>query len=236
MKKNIKYIEIAQMIKSNIRSTVMKPGEMLPSENQMVEEYEVSRVTIRKAIKRLVDEKYLFTVPGKGTFINAYNKDLYTLSLGFDHILPVGYNNTVLIGSKIMKPDIDMVYNLQVSPKEKIINIDWLLKINETPIIYDRKYIPFSPALPISEMDLNYSSIKKILASKFNLYDLKEQTTIHCLCPDDKICRHLGLLPAENPMVFLFDSYVYDEDENPIGWSQIYIKNSYCKLEAYEKS
>lgn len=143
MEKSIKYIQISDEIKNKILSGILKPNEMLSSENQLAAEYNVSRVTIRKALMRLIDEGYLFSVPGKGTFVDYFNKNIYRIPLSLESILKSPYDGETLIGSKIINPDIDMVYHLQIAPKEKVISIEWLLSIENNPVVYDIKYIPF---------------------------------------------------------------------------------------------
>lgn len=143
MEKSIKYIQISDEIKNKILSGILKPNEMLSSENQLAAEYNVSRVTIRKALMRLIDEGYLFSVPGKGTFVDYFNKNTYRIPLSLESILKSPYDGETLIGSKIINPDIDMVYHLQIAPKEKVISIEWLLSIENNPVVYDIKYIPF---------------------------------------------------------------------------------------------
>ncbi|WP_334173370.1 GntR family transcriptional regulator [Sinomonas sp.] len=47
----------------------LSPGGRLPSERSLMDEFEVSRITVRAAIGRLVAEGHLVRVPGKGTFV-----------------------------------------------------------------------------------------------------------------------------------------------------------------------
>ncbi|MEG0379614.1 MAG: GntR family transcriptional regulator, partial [Eubacterium sp.] len=232
MRKSIKYIQISDEIKAKILAGILKPNEMLSSESQLSSEYNVSRVTIRKALMRLIDEGYLFSVPGKGTFVDYFNKNSYRIPLSLNNILKTPYDKETLIGSQIIKPDIDMVYHLQIAPKERVISIEWVLSIAGTPAVYDIKYIPFFPALPIGEIDLKYSSLPQILSSKFNLRDMQEEVTIECVCPGERACRYLEMDASKNEAVILLNKFVYDHEDNPVGWSLNYIKNDYCSLKA----
>lgn len=46
-----------------------KPGEKLPSENELCKQFGVSRITVQRAIKDLLEEKIIFRRKGKGTFV-----------------------------------------------------------------------------------------------------------------------------------------------------------------------
>jgi GntR family transcriptional regulator len=65
------YYQLEQGIKEMIEKAQLKPGEMIPSERELAETYEISRMTVRQAINNLVSDGYLVRKRGKGTFVAA---------------------------------------------------------------------------------------------------------------------------------------------------------------------
>jgi GntR family transcriptional regulator of arabinose operon len=63
-----KYYILMEDIKKAIREGTIKPGDKLPSENQMTVRYEVSRHTVRKALSILSNEGYIIAEQGRGSF------------------------------------------------------------------------------------------------------------------------------------------------------------------------
>lgn len=63
-----KYYRLMDDLKQQILTRQRKPGEKLPSENELAREYQVSRHTVRKALGILQNEGYIYAVHGKGTF------------------------------------------------------------------------------------------------------------------------------------------------------------------------
>lgn len=61
-----KYAEIYKSLKEKIESGEYEFQELLPSENTLVQEYDCSRNTIRRAIGELVSDGYVQTMQGKG--------------------------------------------------------------------------------------------------------------------------------------------------------------------------
>lgn len=55
-------------LKNKILSGEIRPGEKLPSENELAQEYGISRHTVRKALAILANDGYITTEHGKGTF------------------------------------------------------------------------------------------------------------------------------------------------------------------------
>jgi GntR family transcriptional regulator len=65
------YSQAAEILRSRIAQNVWKPGDRLPSENQLCEEFGVSSITMRRAVATLVAEGMLVRLQGKGTFVSA---------------------------------------------------------------------------------------------------------------------------------------------------------------------
>ena len=63
-----KYIVLMERLKESILSGQIRPGEKLPSENQLSREYGLSRHTVRKALAILENEGYVTAEHGRGTF------------------------------------------------------------------------------------------------------------------------------------------------------------------------
>jgi GntR family transcriptional regulator len=63
------YQQLQQAIREAIRSRVIGPDEALPPERDLAEEFQVSRITVRKALDGLVGEGLLMRRQGAGTFV-----------------------------------------------------------------------------------------------------------------------------------------------------------------------
>ncbi|WP_433513143.1 GntR family transcriptional regulator [Nonomuraea sp. CA-143628] len=62
------YRQVANEIRRRITSGTIPPGHAIPSEHQIVAEFEVSRITATKAIRMLRDDGLVYTVRGVGSF------------------------------------------------------------------------------------------------------------------------------------------------------------------------
>lgn len=69
MNSNLKYQQVYDILASNIKNEFFLPGQKIPSENELAESYNVSRVTIRKALEQLETEGLVDREKGKGTFV-----------------------------------------------------------------------------------------------------------------------------------------------------------------------
>ncbi|GLZ12140.1 hypothetical protein Acsp04_23750 [Actinomadura sp. NBRC 104425] len=63
------YLRIATHVKKRIDAGLLKPGRPIPSEKQLCQEFEVSRVTARKAVEYLRELGLVHTVPRRGSYV-----------------------------------------------------------------------------------------------------------------------------------------------------------------------
>ena len=73
--------QVFQQLLSKIQSGEWKPGEKLPSENELTKAMGVSRITVREAIQKLVAINLVETYQGKGSFVKNVNSITPTLTL-----------------------------------------------------------------------------------------------------------------------------------------------------------
>ena len=66
--KQLKYFQLMEDLKEQIISGKIKAGEKLPSENELSQNYQVSRQTVRKALAILQNAGYIYAEHGRGTF------------------------------------------------------------------------------------------------------------------------------------------------------------------------
>lgn len=63
------HAQLAALIRARIDARELRPGQAIPSEADLMDRYRVSRGTVRRAIRTLVEEGYLATRKGSGTFV-----------------------------------------------------------------------------------------------------------------------------------------------------------------------
>ena len=75
------YKQLAAELKEKIEGGEFRPGDKLPSEAEMLQRYEVGRLTLRNALALLAEEGYLDKVQGKGTFVTEKRKGSAALNI-----------------------------------------------------------------------------------------------------------------------------------------------------------
>lgn len=76
------YIQLMENIKEKIINGEYKIGEFIASERKMADQYKINRMTVRKALKILIDDGYLETIKGKGTMVKNIPQKVRRVELG----------------------------------------------------------------------------------------------------------------------------------------------------------
>lgn len=79
MRKN-KFLKIKEDLAEKIRNRHFQEGDLLPSENELVDMYSASRETIRKALNMLSEDGYIHKVQGKGSIVLDVSKFDFPIS------------------------------------------------------------------------------------------------------------------------------------------------------------
>ena len=69
------YEQITKQIKDNIINGILSQGELLPSIRSLAKELKISVITTKRAYEELEREGFIETVPGKGSYVSAQNKE-----------------------------------------------------------------------------------------------------------------------------------------------------------------
>jgi GntR family transcriptional repressor for pyruvate dehydrogenase complex len=103
----------------------LQPGSPLPSEKELVRQFNVSRPALREAIHALVGEGLLDVIKGKGIFISRPTPGLVVRKQLLDLLLVEDYIKDVLETRKIIEPEVAAMFAAQATDAdlEKLENI-----------------------------------------------------------------------------------------------------------------
>jgi len=63
------YIQLKNYILDQMNKGIWKPGDKLPSENELAEQFQVSRITVKNAMADIVEQGLIYRIQGRGSFI-----------------------------------------------------------------------------------------------------------------------------------------------------------------------
>mgnify|MGYP001374646526 CR=1 FL=1 len=222
------YQQIIEDIKKRIFSGELKPRDAIPSENSLCETFGVSRMTVRKGLAILVNEGYITSIPGKGSFVNEPDFEKYTLYFNEMSTGVTTIDNTKLIEVKIILPTNKLQMSLNLSSNKKVILVKRLFYSGSEAVAYDEKYLVYYKGMPVVEKEIKYGTFPEMISKFTSLFAIKKELTISAQMPDQQISKYLSLYNAMPLLVV--EQRLFNAQDNPIGLGITYFKGDNCKL------
>jgi len=145
---NPMYRQIAEELREQIESGILKPGQQLRTEIELRERYRASRNTVRDAIKWLTTLGLVETRPGQGTFV-VKKIDPFITTLSADPTTGLGGGEGAIYLSQVSDQDREAFYSEpQVEIQKAPFDVSSRLRVPEgTQVIsrHQRRYIDDTP-------------------------------------------------------------------------------------------
>lgn len=217
------YLKIHDQIKKEIEEGKWHVGDRLPSERELSETFNVSRMTLRQAIQTLADEGILERKIGSGTYV-ARKKVQETMigTTSFSDIIKEQGRkpSSKTISYFVTKPSSSEMEKLQLGPHEDILKMERIRYADDVPICFEVASIPFKL---IENFDKNQitRSLYRVLAEEGNAVIGKSSQKISAVVASEKIAHFLDIKRGE--AILRLSQISYFENSQPFE----YVRSQY---------
>ena len=154
------YYQLKEILMDKIRTNEWPVNEKIPTERELCEIYQVSRITVRQALSVLEKE-------GKGTFVTTPKieqrlTNFYSYS---EEIRKMGYTPSAkVIGFDLQEADHDVGQYLKIEPGAKVYSIRRLRLANKEPFAYENSFIPYELCPELTAADIAHHGLYNTMA------------------------------------------------------------------------
>lgn len=208
-----KFNEIFLDLEAAILNQRFISGDLLPSENELVKTYNVSRETIRKALNLLLEKGYIQKVQGKGSIVLDIKRFDFPVSglTSYKELQDAQNMNsqTIVVSNGLLPVSEELANHLNLSVGTPVLYLERLRKVHGEVVIIDKDYLVTSIIPSISNEaaeDSLYRYIEQTLGLSIG-YAQKE-ITVDPITEEDKRLMDL----QEDTHVVVVRSDVYLED------------------------
>ena len=214
------YMQLMKKIKEQIQSGCYKPGDQIPTEIQLSELYQVSRITVRRTIEELCVQGVLVKRQGKGTFVEApriYRKIENDNNMSFSAACIANGRrpSSHIISCMVMDAENWQKEFLKIQDDSRLYHIERVLSADDLPTIYEHIYIPVSRVPDLQAERLEGGSFTRMLSEEYNVQESeKGRSTVEVRMNPQSIAGYLKMSTGEPVMILT--SYINDKEENPL--------------------
>jgi GntR family transcriptional regulator len=215
-----------------IQSEKLKPGDILPTENDLAQAYHVSRQTIRQAIGLLAAENLVDRTPGRGTTVcSGPNRMRFFLDQSFgQQIIEMGLTpHSEVLRKKVITIDGTVPSSLHVKRGARALELIRLRYGDDFPIGVQYTTIITELCPDLHTQNFETGSLYDILLNRYKLPIVRIDHAVSAVQPDE---WHKNLLkvPERAPLLHV-NTTAYLENNEPIESS-----TSYYRADRYEFS
>jgi len=212
------YVQLVNILRSQIASGRFRPGERLPSESQLCRRYQVSPMTVRRAVNILLQQGLVSTTQGLGTFVKPM--ELSTVTFGLDELQSIfgrdNRNKVKLLEVSIKKADRDVAARLDLTPGDRVILIRRLIIKEKEPLLYHQEYLIYDPTRPVVEEEMEVTALHGLFAGTGKTGLKRGELSIEATALG-KEEADLLMAPVRLPS-FRLEHVFYDFDNRPVSW------------------
>lgn len=177
-----KYPLIKTTLKERLLGGHYVEGLPLPSEPQLAREFEVSRMTARRAIDELEREGYVYRVQGAGTFPTGkrFRQGMFRVRPFKEWARHPEHRTVVLRAVEVAAtPEIAIV--LQVQSGESVTFVHRLRSAGDEPLVIEKRYINTQFAPGLLEHNLAVESVHEVLVGRLGLHFTRVEQTLEAV-------------------------------------------------------
>lgn len=199
------YEQVKDILIEMIERTPLRPYEQIPSERELSERFGLNRLTVRKAIKVLVQEGILVRQHGKGTFVSPpkISQPLLVVRSFTDAMLQEGrVPGTEVQEVEFLSAGASVARQLRIQMGDPIVRLVRVRSVDEIPLALIVSYIPRDLTADLVPEDFRTLSLYALLRERCGIRLSSSSVTLEPTVATHQEAASLSIQPGQ-PMMLL---------------------------------
>lgn len=231
------YDQLKRVLERQLETGTLKPGDMLPTEPELCEEYGVSRTVVRQALGELTSEGRIYRLRGKGTFVTGrrVSERFLRPTLGFfDDLTAAGHSvRNEVRKCELKRVDDALSREIGIPAGERCVELDRVRYINGDVTAFMKSYIPTNlhPRLfdRLCKFDLETNSLYRFLEDITGVRIHSGHRTVRAVAATELLAQELEV-GVDSPLLCI-ESIERDAHDRQVEFSQAWHRSDRAMLE-----
>ena len=220
-----KYYILKKVLEEKIENEEFPADEPIPSERELMEMYQVSRITVRKAVDELVNEGYLYKIQGKGTYVKTDERssNLFAITSCTEDVVRMGMKPTKkVMVAELVYANAKRAKALEITQEERVFMLGRILFADQEPLNYTVTFLPEKLFPGIDRQSFDRESLDQVLQEEYGVSLTKARRTIEAILARDEVAEYLDI--EEGSPIILFRCVTY----GIVNGKEIPVENFKC--------
>lgn len=227
-----RHEQISDWIRERIFTGEFAPNHQLSSENQICDQFGVSRITVRRALQTLESEGLIYRRQGLGAFVSDKRvpQGMVRLTSFVEDMAHAGLEAQSLIVAhmQVSCPE-SVAIQLNLEPGKKVSMLERLRLGDGEPIAFDRTWLPVFYGQLLEGFDLTNDTIYRILEEEFEIEVLRGHYRLDAVNADRFLSEHLKV--QEGKALFLIERTSMTTRNKPVYFQRRYYRTDRVSYE-----
>lgn len=227
------YEQLVLFIKNGIDAQEMKTGDLLPSESEFCERYDISRSTVRQAFAQLEEEGLVIRKRGKGSFVSKpkLTRSLHNLYSFSEEISSMGLvPGSKVLAYEVITPGEEIMAKLALfDSEEKVYSITRVRYAGEEPLALEMAFIPKRMCRFLTQEMVEQGSLYSTLAAKSGIEISHAKETYETSLIGENEAKILGT--PKDTCAFFIQRISYTKAGEIFEYTVMIVRSDRCKYE-----
>lgn len=221
------YYQLATLMRQQIVTGEHRPGDKIPPESKLVEDYGVSRMTVRQAMRSLEEEGLIRREPGRGTFVTERAPETggdLELDCSIDDLISMGMATSVqLLSLEELPATPAEARDLELQPGEPIVCCRRLRMLRRQPYCYIVNRLPAEIGRRIGEPNWRQGSVLRFVEEQLSMRLRIARQRLRATLADAVLARWLGV--RVGAPLLLVDYHIRTDEGRPVETAELYYRS-----------
>jgi GntR family transcriptional regulator len=225
------YAQVEDVLAARISSGALPVRAQLPSEEELIREFNVSRTTIRATIQNLVRRGLVEIRRGRGTFVASPRmvQELTELTGFVEDMRLLGRTPTARVISRdVVSADHLVADKLAIAVGAPVVQIRRVRLSDGVPLSFDETYLPEALGRKVMAEDLATEPIFTLLEERYDTPLIEAEYELEAAAAEPAIAIALEIL-AGSP-IFLINRTSYTLGHRPVDYERLHYRGSHIRF------
>ncbi len=212
-----KYRQLLVILRNQILKGEICPGERIPSEEELITAYGLSRGTVRKAIAQLETERLIEIEHGVGSFVRALHPNAVPFHFSSPAEDPTLMERYEVLSQVTLPAPMDIAEKLKIAPDAPVIHIARRKWVDSQVVSYSERFLNEDILPSLVHEDLTkVGSIHDLLVGASEYPLLRAEIEIEAHLMNEEEARLLQAKPGDPAVVI--NRMTYTAPHRPAVW------------------
>lgn len=217
------YRQLYSLLRTQIVTGKYLPDAALPTEDEMAATFEISRVTVRSALKLLADEGLVVRQPGRGTFVapgQALEESIQGLRGFAELLMALPDQRMEVMSMEAVPASLEVGEQLAVPTGETVLCIRRRHLVSGSIVALAVLYLPYWFGESLTPTDISSTPVYELIASRTTERIAKATQRINAVAADADIAEVLAV--DEGSPLLLVRRTTYAESGMPLEYIKLH--------------